>query len=241
MEPYQYVALIGGATVAAVLLLVFLTALAWDPHSGFRREKRKNAFAGKAEHRFDTWLFVWTMLYVLGSAAWLRAITDGDQFGRGITYPMWMPDRPERFFATSFFHPLSDDPGELRPSVEGFAISVDAASCNYTTAKEKEADPEGVEFCGARNPQVPVHANVTSVAGVRQGLILTVHASSDFETWVQASTARLPRDLITRAPSPIDELDGEMSISMPPPPPSVTTSACFGTPGYYCACPGLRC
>ena len=68
------------------------------------------------------------MIYLIGSAEWLRTITNGDQFGRGITYPLWKDSRPERFFATDFFHPLalSRDVGELRPSVTDFRIEVRA-------------------------------------------------------------------------------------------------------------------
>lgn len=187
------VAVAGGCAFAAVVCLVFIVAYCWDPKKGFRGNRR-TAISRKSEHRFDVWLFVWTMLYVTGSAVWLRAITDGDQFGRGITYPMWLSDRPSRFFSTDFFHPLSTEPDELVPSVSGFTIGVDAANCNYTSDKGKElareeGEPPFYDHCGASNPQVPVHANVTEISGVRQGLVITIHTSSDFKTCTRSRNA----------------------------------------------------
>ena len=225
MEPWHIVILAGGATFLCIALCTLGLASVYDPKFGFvsllksSAKDGRRAFGGKDEHRFDLSLFLWTMLYVVGSAIWLRSVTDGDQFGRGITYPLWKTDRPERFFNNFFFHPLTNDATELRPSVSGFTISVDAASCNYSKPEPEEL--EDADYCGDTNPQVPVTATIDEVAGVRQGLTLTVHASSDFRRWSQSTAVRLPRDMITYNTT-VDS--GALGV---------TTSACFGTPGAY--------
>ena len=242
MSDFMIVSIAGGASFAAVALCIFGLALCWDPKFGYSHLRSRKgadtrrAFGGKAENRFDASLFLWTMMYLVGSAVWLRSITNGDQFGRGITYPMWKANRPDRFFATDFFHPLSDTPSELRPRVEGFNITVDSASCNYTTQADFLESPRTVDYCGDTNPQVSILATVDSIVNVRQGLVVTIHSSSDFKRWSQASTPKLPRDMIVRdgsleidSPTPLNDV----GASLPNTTLGVATSACFGTPGAY--------
>ena len=153
LDPTQLVAIIGGSGFALIAVVVCGLALCWDEQSGFSRffrrgEDSRRAFNGREAHRFDASLFLWTMAYLVGSAVWLRSITNGDQFGRGVTFPLWKEHRPERFWADDFFHPLSDDADELRPRVTGFEISVDQMGCNYTTQEDADEPRSRVDFCG---------------------------------------------------------------------------------------------
>lgn len=239
------IALIG---VLALLLIFMLFASPSRLHKCccFRRAPRR-AVGVKAENRFDGMLFFWIIVHLAISAAWLRLIPQGDQYvctaaalsnrsfrqaervslnshryGRGITYPLWLEDRPARF--------VSDD--ALQPTIEGFRMVTVEDSCDYNL---KHTDKD---YCGDKNPVVPVLATIDRVDNINMGLVMTVHSSGDFGWWQQSSTVVLPRDLAANRTVDVSNytttlFDPSFEAKLQSDGLAISSKACFGAPGAY--------
>ena len=232
---YGYVAVVG-------LLLVALLYCYWVKRQQtgiialIKRKCIRNQKRGKtrlkSDRRFDFALFVYVMLYLVGSAVWLRLIPTGNTFGGGIIYPLWMDNEP-KWYTKNY---ASTD--TRKPKASGFEMTV-SNSCNFTGEGDQR---KGVPFCGPDNPQIIVNATVSQFEHVQQGLVVTVHSSTNFREWRQANTIVLPRDLVVPdSERPEDHVKSARlkSLNLTAPDPlngnkaGTVTKACFGPPGFY--------
>jgi len=140
-------------------------------------------------------LLTYIMVLIGGSSVWLKMmLKGGTRSGHPLSAPSWM-----RTFQGKYI-------------VEDFDISVGLDHCEFKEPNPSSSNLEEKHYCGLGDSGVPVRATIGNVNRNMDGLFLTIHAAKDFDTWWQANTVLLPRELFRNVSRPMT-LDTNLTLT----------------------------